>query len=319
MRILIDNALTHTPSGHPDRGHRRTRTTATSGWPCATTARASTPAPRADLRAVLHRRRRPGLGPRAWRSPRELAERMAGRLTVASEPGDTMFTLELPVVTRGYAPRVRRAAIGERARRHRRHGSSLSWLELAIARAGAARARLARRAGAARATGRAATSRSRSTSSPSERSREFLAERAPAAGLLLRGPRPGRAADDATDVLVVDPIDGTRPAMAGLESACVAVALAPLGDGEPTMADVRAGLRGRDQVRRLVPGRARATGVRSRRGRGAQRRRPTSGRCSGATASAGARRGRRSRCWRADRRLVGRRRHVRARLAGVRR
>jgi myo-inositol-1(or 4)-monophosphatase len=49
------------------------------------------------------------------------------------------------------------------------------------------------------------------------------------------------APDDATDVLVVDPIDGTRPAMAGLESACVAVAQAPLGDGEPTMADLQAG------------------------------------------------------------------------------
>ena len=46
---------------------------------------------------------------------------------------------------------------------------------------------------------------------------------------------------DSTHVLVVDPIDGTRPAMAGLESACVAVALAPLGDGAPTMADVSAG------------------------------------------------------------------------------
>lgn len=49
------------------------------------------------------------------------------------------------------------------------------------------------------------------------------------------------APPDAVDVLVVDPIDGTRPAMAGLESACVAVALAPLGDGEPTMADVDSG------------------------------------------------------------------------------
>lgn len=49
----------------------------------------------------------------------------------------------------------------------------------------------------------------------------------------------GDASD--THVLVVDPIDGTRPAMAGLESACVAVALAPLGDGEPTMADVEVG------------------------------------------------------------------------------
>jgi myo-inositol-1(or 4)-monophosphatase len=47
--------------------------------------------------------------------------------------------------------------------------------------------------------------------------------------------------DDAVDVLIVDPIDGTRPAMAGLESACVAVALAPLGDGNPTMGDVTIG------------------------------------------------------------------------------
>jgi myo-inositol-1(or 4)-monophosphatase len=45
----------------------------------------------------------------------------------------------------------------------------------------------------------------------------------------------------ATHVLVVDPIDGTRPAMAGLESACVAVAMAPLLGGEPTMADVEIG------------------------------------------------------------------------------
>jgi myo-inositol-1(or 4)-monophosphatase len=42
-------------------------------------------------------------------------------------------------------------------------------------------------------------------------------------------------------VLIVDPIDGTRPAMAGLESACVAVALAPLGDGEPVMGDLEVG------------------------------------------------------------------------------
>ena len=42
-------------------------------------------------------------------------------------------------------------------------------------------------------------------------------------------------------VLVVDPIDGTRPALAGLEAACTSVALAPLGDGEPTMGDVVAG------------------------------------------------------------------------------
>jgi myo-inositol-1(or 4)-monophosphatase len=41
-------------------------------------------------------------------------------------------------------------------------------------------------------------------------------------------------------VLVVDPIDGTRPALAGLESSCVSVAAARL-DGEPTMGDVEVG------------------------------------------------------------------------------
>ena len=41
-------------------------------------------------------------------------------------------------------------------------------------------------------------------------------------------------------VLVVDPIDGTRPAMAGFESACVSVAAAPLED-EPRMGDVAVG------------------------------------------------------------------------------
>ena len=69
---------------------------------------------------------------------------------------------------------------------------------------------------------------------------EFLAERAPRIAYYSED-RGLVAADDATDVLVVDPIDGTRPAMAGLESACVAVALAPLGDGHPTMDDVELG------------------------------------------------------------------------------
>jgi myo-inositol-1(or 4)-monophosphatase len=39
------------------------------------------------------------------------------------------------------------------------------------------------------------------------------------------------AGEGASTVLVVDPIDGTRPAMAGLESCCVSVAAAPLRDG----------------------------------------------------------------------------------------
>jgi len=69
---------------------------------------------------------------------------------------------------------------------------------------------------------------------------EFVALRAPRMAVFsedrgLVGP------SDAVDVLIVDPIDGTRPAMAGLESACVAVALAPLGDGSPTMGDVSVG------------------------------------------------------------------------------
>jgi myo-inositol-1(or 4)-monophosphatase len=60
----------------------------------------------------------------------------------------------------------------------------------------------------------------------------FLAERAPDVafysedrGLVLP------SGEGATTVLVVDPIDGTRPAMAGLESCCVSVAAAPLRDG----------------------------------------------------------------------------------------
>jgi myo-inositol-1(or 4)-monophosphatase len=69
----------------------------------------------------------------------------------------------------------------------------------------------------------------------------FLAEHAPEvafysedAGLVVpSGARPQH-------VLVVDPVDGTRPALAGLESCCVSVAAAPYGDGV-TMADVTAG------------------------------------------------------------------------------
>ena len=61
----------------------------------------------------------------------------------------------------------------------------------------------------------------------------FLAERRAGRRVLLGGPRAGRAGRRAEHVLVVDPIDGTRPALAGLESGCVSVAAAPLGDGEP--------------------------------------------------------------------------------------
>jgi len=69
---------------------------------------------------------------------------------------------------------------------------------------------------------------------------EFVASRAPEIAVYSED-RGLVAPPDASHVLIVDPIDGTRPAMAGLESACVAVALAPIGDGEPTMADVEIG------------------------------------------------------------------------------
>lgn len=69
---------------------------------------------------------------------------------------------------------------------------------------------------------------------------EFVAARAPRTAFYSED-RGLVAPGDAVDVLVVDPIDGTRPAMAGLESACVAVALAPLGDGEPVMGDLEVG------------------------------------------------------------------------------
>jgi myo-inositol-1(or 4)-monophosphatase len=69
---------------------------------------------------------------------------------------------------------------------------------------------------------------------------QFLARRAPDVAFYSED-RGLVATPGAAHVLVVDPIDGTRPALAGLESACVAVALAPLGDGEPTMSDVSEG------------------------------------------------------------------------------
>jgi myo-inositol-1(or 4)-monophosphatase len=70
----------------------------------------------------------------------------------------------------------------------------------------------------------------------------FLRERAPDvafysedAGLITPG---GSARPQ--HVLVVDPVDGTRPALAGLESCCVSVAAAPYGQ-DVTMADVSVG------------------------------------------------------------------------------
>lgn len=69
----------------------------------------------------------------------------------------------------------------------------------------------------------------------------FLAERAPEVAFYSEDRGLVSPGGDVEWVLVVDPIDGTRPAMAGFEGACVSVAAAPLGDGAPTMADVQTG------------------------------------------------------------------------------
>jgi myo-inositol-1(or 4)-monophosphatase len=67
----------------------------------------------------------------------------------------------------------------------------------------------------------------------------WLAERAP--DLAFYSEDRGLVAPaGASEVLVVDPIDGTRPAMAGLESCCVSVAAAPLREGV-TMGEVTVG------------------------------------------------------------------------------
>jgi len=70
---------------------------------------------------------------------------------------------------------------------------------------------------------------------------DYLAEHAPDIAFYSedRGLVDPERGGSARAVLVVDPIDGTRPALAGLESCCVSVAAAPL-DSEPTMADVAA-------------------------------------------------------------------------------
>jgi myo-inositol-1(or 4)-monophosphatase len=67
----------------------------------------------------------------------------------------------------------------------------------------------------------------------------FLAERAPGVAFYSEDRGLVEPAGAASTVLVVDPIDGTRPALAGLESCCVSVASAPLRDGV-TMGDVSA-------------------------------------------------------------------------------
>ncbi len=95
IRILIDNALTHTPAGtHIVVTARRSNGRAVlavrddgEGIDRASMPRIFEPFFTADDAQGS------GLG---LAIASELAERMAGRLTVASEPGNTVFTLELP-------------------------------------------------------------------------------------------------------------------------------------------------------------------------------------------------------------------------------
>jgi myo-inositol-1(or 4)-monophosphatase len=65
-------------------------------------------------------------------------------------------------------------------------------------------------------------------------------------GLVLPGLEPSElpafaARQKSEFLLLVDPIDGTRPAMAGFESCCISVAGAEIAGGEPTMGDVSVG------------------------------------------------------------------------------
>lgn len=69
----------------------------------------------------------------------------------------------------------------------------------------------------------------------------FLAQEAPDIAFYSEDRGLVQPAGQANYVLIVDPIDGTRPAMAGFESACVSVACAPIGDGNPTFGDVEIG------------------------------------------------------------------------------
>jgi myo-inositol-1(or 4)-monophosphatase len=68
----------------------------------------------------------------------------------------------------------------------------------------------------------------------------FLAERAPELAFYSEDRGLVTPSESADTVLVVDPIDGTRPALAGFESCCVSVAAAPRRD-DVTMGEVSVG------------------------------------------------------------------------------
>jgi two-component system OmpR family sensor kinase len=95
MRILLDNALRHTPAGT-----HVTVSAATSNGAAGLTVADAGPGLPQESRAKVFERfytgdaaRGAGLG---LAIARELAERMDGRLRVSSAAGGTAFTLELP-------------------------------------------------------------------------------------------------------------------------------------------------------------------------------------------------------------------------------
>jgi signal transduction histidine kinase len=95
MRILLDNALRHTPAGTPVTV-KADRSNGAAGLTVADTGPGLSPG---NTNKVFERfytgdaARGAGLG---LAIARELAERMDGRLLLESRPGSTAFTLELP-------------------------------------------------------------------------------------------------------------------------------------------------------------------------------------------------------------------------------
>jgi myo-inositol-1(or 4)-monophosphatase len=69
---------------------------------------------------------------------------------------------------------------------------------------------------------------------------EFISQRAPQLAFYSEDQGLVTPSANADTVLIVDPIDGTRPALAGFESSCVSVAAAPLRD-DVTMGEVEVG------------------------------------------------------------------------------
>ena len=98
IRILLDNALTHTPEGTVDRDRQRElRQRQRRADRLRRRPRHHRARPGADLRALLHGRPRERLRASAWRSPASSPSGWTGELEpITSHRGRTAFTLDLP-------------------------------------------------------------------------------------------------------------------------------------------------------------------------------------------------------------------------------